>query len=66
VRRGDPRGSARRLVRIWPFFRDIVTEGETYAYPDDITAEQAQNLCTPGPDGFTAVAIDGDEVMGAP
>jgi len=52
-------------LQILPFFRDIVTEGETYAYPDDITAEQAQDLWTPGPDGFTAVAIDGDEVMGA-
>jgi len=52
-------------LQIWPFFRDIVTEGETYAYTDDITAEQAQDLWTPGPDGFTAVAIDGDEVMGA-
>jgi len=52
-------------LQIWPFFRDIVTEGETYAYPDDITAEQAQDLWTLGPDGFTAVAIDGDEVMGA-
>ena len=52
-------------LQIWPFFRDIVTEGETYAYLDDITAEQAQDLWTPGPDGFTAVAIDGDEVMGA-
>ncbi len=51
-------------LQIWPFFRDIVTEGETYAYPDDITAEQAQDLWTPGPDGFTAVAMDGDEVMG--
>ena len=48
-------------LQIWPFFRDIVTEGETYAYPDDITAEQAQDLWTPGPDGFTAVAIAGDE-----
>ena len=51
-------------LQIWPFFRDIVTEGETYAYPDDITAEQAQDLWTLGPDGFTAVAMDGDEVMG--
>ena len=33
-------------LQIWPFFRDIVTEGETYAYPDDITAEQAQDLWT--------------------
>ena len=51
-------------LQIWPFFRDIVTEGETYAYPDDITAEQAEDLWAPGPDGFTAVAMDGDEVMG--
>ena len=51
-------------LQIWPFFLDIVTEGETYAYPDDLTAEQAQDLWTPGPDGFTAVAMDGDEVMG--
>ena len=51
-------------LQIWPFFRDIVTEGETYAYPDDITAEQAQDLWTPGPDGFTAVAMDGVEVWG--
>ena len=51
-------------LQIWPFFRDIVTEGETYAYPDDITAEQAEDLWTPGPDGFTAVAMVGDEVMG--
>ena len=51
-------------LQIWPFLRDIVTEGETYAYPDDITAEQAEDLWTPGPDGFTAVAMDGDEAMG--
>ena len=51
-------------LQIWPFFRDIVTEGETYTYADDITAEQAEDLWTPGPDGFTAVAMDGDEVMG--
>ena len=51
-------------LQIWPFFRDIVTEGETYTYADDITAAQAQDLWTPGPDGFTAVAMDGDEVMG--
>ena len=51
--------------QIWPFFRDIVAEGETYAYPDDITAEQAQDLWTPGQGGLTAVAVDGDRVMGA-
>ena len=24
-------------TQIWPFFRDIVAAGETYAYPDDIS-----------------------------
>ena len=52
-------------LQIWPFFRDIVAEGETYAYPNDITAEQAQGLWTPGPDGLTAVAVEADRVMGA-
>jgi hypothetical protein len=36
-------------AQIWPFFREIVEEGETYAYPDDLTAEQAQALWAPGP-----------------
>ena len=29
-------------TQIWPFFRDIVAAGETYAYPSDLSAEQAQ------------------------
>ena len=51
--------------QIWPFFRDIVAEGETYAYPDDLTPEQAQELWTPGPGATTVVAVDGDTVLGA-
>ncbi len=27
--------------QIWPFFHEIVAAGETYAYPHDITKEQA-------------------------
>lgn len=52
-------------TQIWPFFRDIVAAGETYAYPVDLTAEQARALWTPGDEGRTVVAVDGDSVLGA-
>ena len=51
--------------QIWPFFRDIVADGETYAYPDDLTAEGAKALWSTGPHGTTVVAVDGDRVLGA-
>ena len=50
---------------IWPFFRDIVGDGETYAYPDDLTAEQAEALWNLGPGATTVGAVDGEEVLGA-
>lgn len=52
-------------LQIWPFFRDVVAAGETYAYPDDISAEQAQQSWTPGARGVTAVAVDDVTVVGA-
>jgi GNAT superfamily N-acetyltransferase len=51
--------------QIWPFFRDIVAEGETYAYPDDLSAAQAQALWMPGAGGVSVVAVDGECVLGA-
>jgi L-amino acid N-acyltransferase YncA len=51
--------------QIWPFFRAIVADGETYAYPDDLTQEQARDLWTPGGSGTTVVAVDDDTVLGA-
>lgn len=51
--------------QIWPFFRDIVAEGETYAYPEDLTPERAEELWTPGPQATTVVAIEGEQVLGA-
>jgi len=39
--------------RIWPFFRDIVAAGETYAYPEDLTEETARPLWM---DGHVVVA----------
>ena len=29
---------------IWPIFREIVSAGDTYAYPPDTTKEQALNI----------------------
>jgi L-amino acid N-acyltransferase YncA len=51
--------------QIWPFFRDVVADGETYAYADDLTSDQARRLWTPGRGGTTVVAVDGDTVLGA-
>ena len=31
-------------AQIWPFFREIVADGETYAYPEELTSEQARAL----------------------
>lgn len=41
-----------------PVFRDVVAAGETYAYPLDLTAEQAWALWVEGPPGITVVAVD--------
>ena len=51
--------------QIWPFFRDIVADGETYAYPADLTPERAEALWNLGPRATTVVAVDGDQVLGA-
>jgi len=51
--------------RIWPFFREIVDAGETYAYPLDLTSEQARDLWLMPPPGQTVVLVDGDEVLGS-
>lgn len=35
--------------QIWPFFREIVAAGETYAYPHDVTKEQGVMLWIDAP-----------------
>ena len=50
---------------IWPFFREIVVAGETYAYPRDITEPDARELWMVSPPGRTVVAVDGNgQVVG--
>jgi len=41
--------------RIWPFFQAIVSAGETYAYPEDLTLDTARPLWM---DGHVVVAED--------
>ena len=43
---------------VFPVFRDIVEAGETYAYPLDLTAEQARGLWVEEPPGVCVVAVD--------
>lgn len=48
--------------QIFPFFRSIVEDGETYAYPAALGTAEAERLWTG--QGRVVVAVDGDEVLG--
>lgn len=51
--------------QVWPFWRDIVEAGETYAYPLDLTSEQARELWTMRPPGVTVVVEHDGRVLGS-
>lgn len=51
--------------RIHPIFAAIVAAGETYAYPDGLSADDARALWMARPPGVTVVAVDGDRVLGS-
>ena len=50
--------------RIWPIFDATVRAGETYAYPLDLTSEQARDLWLERPPGLTVVLEEDDEILG--
>ncbi len=50
---------------IWPFFRDIVQAGETYAYPEHMTSGDAEGLWMQRAPGRTVVVIADDEIVGS-
>jgi GNAT superfamily N-acetyltransferase len=52
-------------TQIWPFFRDTVLAGETYAYPEDLTSEQAAALWLQQPPGLTVVYEDSGTILGS-
>ena len=65
---GDPRirvATDDDWPRIWPFFAAIVAEGETYAYPDDLTSEAARELWMEHPPGLTVVLEEDARVLGS-
>ena len=51
--------------RIWPFFDATVREGETYAYPSDLTADQARGLWMERPPGATVVLEEDGRILGS-
>jgi L-amino acid N-acyltransferase YncA len=55
---------ARDWPAIWPFFDSIVADGETYAYPEGLTSDQARDLWLEQPPGLTVVLCEDDRVLG--
>jgi L-amino acid N-acyltransferase YncA len=51
--------------QIWPFWREIVDAGETYAYPSDLTSDRARDLWLYGPPGQAVVLVEDDRVLGS-
>lgn len=49
---------------IWPIFAEVVAAGETYAYPEDLTSEQARELWLKEPPSATVVLVEAGEVLG--
>jgi GNAT superfamily N-acetyltransferase len=51
--------------QIYPFFSQIVEEGETYAYPEKLSSEAARAFWVASPPGRTVVAVDADRILGS-
>lgn len=49
---------------IWPIFAETVAAGETYAYPDDLTSDQARELWLLPPPERTVVLEEAGQVLG--
>jgi L-amino acid N-acyltransferase YncA len=50
--------------RIWPIFSAIVADGETYAFPDDLTEESGRGWWMESPPGLTVVLEDDGRLLG--
>lgn len=51
--------------QVWPFFREIVEAGETYAYPTGLTSPEARRLWRAPPPGHTVVLVEDGAVLGS-
>lgn len=52
-------------VAIWPFFHQIVTARETYAYAPDMSPADGERLWMVAPPGRTVVAMDDGQIVGS-
>lgn len=50
--------------QVWPWWRDIVAAGETYAYPDDLSSAEARDLWCQPPPAATVVWVEDSVVLG--
>jgi GNAT superfamily N-acetyltransferase len=50
---------------IYPFFREIVARGHSYAFPDNMSLEEARGWWMESPPAQTVVAVDGSTVLGS-
>ncbi|MGX4652231.1 N-acetyltransferase family protein [Micromonospora sp. SCSIO 07396] len=50
---------------IYPFFSEIVAQGRTYAFPENLSLEQGRGWWMESPPGCTVVAVDGSTVLGS-
>jgi len=50
--------------QVYEILRDIVAEGETYAYPDTLSRDEAHALWIEGPPTETVVALVGGALLG--
>jgi L-amino acid N-acyltransferase YncA len=52
--------------RFLPVFREVVAAGETYAYPEDLTSDEARHLWVESAPGVTVVAVgDSGTLLGS-
>ena len=51
--------------RIYPFFTAIVEAGETYAFPEGLSLDEAEGWWMERPPGRVVVAVDGDTLLGS-
>ena len=50
---------------IWPFFSAIVADGETYAFPDDLTLETGRGWWMEHPPALTVVLEEEGRILGS-
>jgi L-amino acid N-acyltransferase YncA len=50
---------------VYPTFAAIVTEGRTYAYPENLSSEEARSMWMEKSPGRTVIAVDGARVLGS-